>query len=348
MRPDAGHAGGGQRLGLAMLLVEVAPFGYGEPGPGSGQDLLAGGVAGGRDHEVGRGDVRHGILHPAAMLNVGGLGRVPVPLDRSDGDPARAWTGAGADAECCLAEAAPAAAGHHQDHLLVGRNADPTARCVPLDQPGVSPQTSFQTSSQTAREAGARAHRRIPFRLCQGRMERGQQSHRAVIGGLVAGIAAIAVLEHRHLRHAADPGELRDLGRHVADHQRRVRPVEPFHDRRHRPSDRRPSQRRAMQRSRGGQVIHARRLVAARLEQGRDHDDLRPGRKRREDVVAGAEHHQRARGRQRVRDRGAAFGVTAALVVDEVAERLRHAAVRWPGGASAGSDGRRVPPRSAA
>ncbi len=46
-----------------------------------------------------------------------------------------------------------------------------------------------------------------------------------------------------------------------------------------------------------------------------------------EDVVARAEHHRRAVGGQRVQDGGGTFGVSATLVMDEIADRPRHAAL---------------------
>ena len=225
---------------------------------------------------------------------------------------------AGADAERCLREAVAAAARHHQDHGPVRIDADAPAGGGAIGQPGVD--------TQAAGKARARAHRRIPLRLCQRHRERRQQAGGAVVGGPVAGIATVAVLEHLHVRHAADARQLRHFRGDVADHQGGIGAVEPGHHRRHRAPDRRPAERGAVQRRRRRHVIERRRLVAARLEQRRDPHDTGIRRQIRKDVVARAEHGERPARRERVRDGGAAFRVPPALVMHEIAERPHHAA----------------------
>ena len=137
----------------------------------------------------------------------------------------------------------------------------------------------------------------------------------------MAGIAAVAVLEHLDVRHLADAGELRDLGGDVADHQRRIG--------RRRTSSPAPPSRGGCPASpaarNGGcrrrHPVHRPRLVAARLEQRGQADDrllaaAAPERCRRARRTRSAA--ARAAG---IGDRRAAFGMAAPLVMDEIAER---------------------------
>ena len=60
------HACRCERVCLAMLLIEIAPFGNGKPGLGSRQYLLAGRIAGGGYDKVRRSDIVIGIIDPAS------------------------------------------------------------------------------------------------------------------------------------------------------------------------------------------------------------------------------------------------------------------------------------------
>ena len=233
VRPHGRDAGGGERVGLAVLLVEIAPFRHRQPRPPGGEHLLAGRVAGRGDHQIRRGDVLGRGVDPAAMFEIARLGRMPVALDRADGDPALVGKAARADADRRLREAAAAAAGDDEHHAFVETHTDTPPRGVAVDPPRVD--------AESGGETGLGAHARVPVRLRERGMERGEQADRAVIGGPVAGVVAIAVLQHLHMRHAADPRELGDLRRDVADHQRGIGRAEPAGDLRHRGADAGPA-----------------------------------------------------------------------------------------------------------
>jgi hypothetical protein len=209
-------------------------------------------------------------------------------------------------------------------------DADPLPREFALGHAGID--------AEAAGETRPLPHRRIPFGLREIGVEGGEQPGRTVIGGAVAGIASIAMLEHLDVRHAADACELRDLGRDVADHQRRIGLGEPVRHACHRLPDSGPAERRAMQGVRRRHPVGVRRLDPGRLEQRRDADDLRLRRQVRKDVVARTEDRQRPFGGERVRDRRAALGMAATLMMNEITERPHHAAIR--GAAMAGASAR--------
>ena len=132
------------------------------------------------------------------------------------------------------------------------------------------------------------------------------------------GIAAVAMLEDLHMRDRTDTRQLRDLGGDIADHQRGVGAVEPVGDHRHSMADAGPAERRAVQRLGRRHHVHRSRLQPGRLEERGDGDDLDLRRQGWENVVARTEDGDGALGRQGVQDRGAAFGMAAPLMVDEI------------------------------
>ncbi len=174
VRAHGRDAGGGECVGLAMLFVEIAPFGHRQPWPARREDLLAGGVAGRGDDEVRRGDMVGGVIHPAAMLDIGGLGRVPVALDLADRDPACGRARACADADRRLREAIAAAPRQDEDHLFVRADADPLPRDLALGHADID--------AEAAGETGPRAQRCVPVGLREVGVEGREQSRRAVIG----------------------------------------------------------------------------------------------------------------------------------------------------------------------
>ena len=227
------HACRCERVCLAMLLIEIAPFGNGKPGLGSRQYLLAGRIAGGGYDKVRRSDIVIGIIDPASMFDIARFGCMPVPLHLSDRDPSGGWACARADPKGSLAEAFTTATGKNEDKLLVWIDAYSLAGDLPLRHAQIDPQPTG--------EERLRPHRVVPFGLGEVGMKGRQQPCRPVIGGAMSRIAAITMLEDFDMRDRADAGKLCDFSGHVADEESGVAPMKPGRHLMHGGADARPS-----------------------------------------------------------------------------------------------------------
>ena len=157
---------------------------------------------------------------------------------------------------------------------------------------------------------------------------RRQQADGTVISRHVPGVAALAMLQNRDMRHRAQPRELAEFGRHVGHEQCRFRFREPLRDCWRRPALSMASRaaRNARYRAWAGRPWPAPRCPVGSNSDGMSlHHD--PFVERGEDVVARAEQSHAARFDQRIGNRGRAFGVAPPLMVNEISDRavLAHA-----------------------
>ena len=300
------------------LFVEIAPFGHDDPRAPDRRDHMDRGIAGGGDDAIRRRDIQPRRIDPPEMPEVPRRRRVPLVLDRPDRQPEHVRLGPRAERERGRRRAATPAPGDHDDDLDIERQAKRNPRRVALDRVDRNP--------DARRIVRLCEHPRRPPRLFERRRIGCQDPQRRFIRRHMPRIVTVAVLEDAYARNRRDPGELREFGRYVGDEQCRLGGIEPRRDDRDSVRDALPAERRAMEVRGRRCVCQTGRLVADRFEQRRDraHRDVRG--KRREDVGARREEHHRTVSGQGIDDRRGALGMATPLMMDEIADRPRHAA----------------------
>ena len=158
-----------------------------------------------------------------------------------------------------------------------------------------------------------------PFRIG------GEQADRAIIGREMPRIAALAMLEHRDMRHRTQPRQLAQFGRDIGHEEGGAGLRKPPRNRGKGIGNRRPAERGAVNRLGHRERCHGGRFLPGGFEQRGDFPNFDSLVERGEDIVPRAEQRHAARPDQFIGDRCRALGMAAPLVMDEIADGSGHA-----------------------
>ena len=256
------------------------------------------------------------MRYPAVIDQVGEVGFVAFAVQRADGDEQGVRGGPCGHGQGRIGRTRAAAAGEGDHDLAIQRQAQRSA-CRDFIV------AMFAAGTQAAAVEGLRAGPVGVVRLFQALVEGREHAGTGIVGGQVAGIAAIAVHADLDRRYAGDACEQGQFGRYVDHEQPGIAVVQMVENTAHGLAHRGQAQRYAVHDRRRGLVVEFGR-GNGRADHVRQGDDFDIALEAVEQGRVSRENADRLRGRQLTHDRHRALGMSAALVMNEKTDRFGH------------------------